>query len=252
MFIRKTKASLLASSVIFGSLVATPAMAQDDPGAEEGGAIVVTGSRIARRNVETAAPVQVVDSEEFALSGAVNVENVINTLPSVVPGVTSFSNNPGNGTATLNLRGLGSNRNLILVNGRRYVFFDVNQVTDVNTIPQFLLDSVDVVTGGASAVYGSDALAGVVNFRLRELDGVEVGGQYSITEEGDGDRYQIHGAFGSDFADGKGNVTVFGEYFNREEIFQGERPFSEFALGGSPLQQLGSSLPPETRLTVSG
>ncbi|RJY08781.1 TonB-dependent receptor domain-containing protein [Aurantiacibacter aquimixticola] len=264
MFNRKTKASLLASSVIFGSLIAAPVYAQDqdpvtpeDPtiepqAAEEGERIVVTGSRIQRRNVETAAPVTVVDSEEFALSGTVNVENVVNTLPQVVPGVTSFSNNPGNGTASLNLRGLGANRNLLLVNGRRWMFYDTGQIVDLNTIPQFLLESVDVVTGGASAVYGSDALAGVVNFRLRELDGAEVGGQYSITDRGDGDRYQIHGAIGADFSEGRGNVTVFGEYYNRDEIFQGDREFSAFALGGNPLEQLGSSLPPETRLTYRG
>jgi len=256
MFNRKTKASLLASSVIFGSLVVTPAMAQDAPAdqaeAQTDDRIIVTGSRIQRRNVETAAPVAVVDSEEFSLAGAVNVESVINTLPQVVPGITSFSNNPGNGTASVNLRGLGSTRTMVLVNGRRWMFYDTNQTVDLNTIPQFLLESVDVVTGGASAVYGSDALAGVVNFRLRELDGAELGGQYSITDRSDGDRYQIHGAIGSDFADGRGNVTVFGEYYNREEIFQGDRTFSNFALGGSPLQQLGSSLPPETRLTYRG
>ncbi|MEL1250501.1 TonB-dependent receptor plug domain-containing protein [Aurantiacibacter gilvus] len=250
MFINK-KASLLASTVILGSLVASPAYAQDGA-SEEGSTILVTGTRIARRNVETAAPVAVVDSEEFSLAGEVNVENVVNALPQVVPGITSFSNNPGNGTASLNLRGLGATRTMLLVNGRRWMFYDTNQIVDLNTIPQFLLESVDVVTGGASAVYGSDALAGVVNFRLRELDGAEFGGQYSITDRGDGQRYQIHGAIGADFADGRGNVTVFGEYYNREEIFQGERTFSEFALGGSPLQQLGSSLPPETRLTYRG
>jgi len=256
MFNRKTKASLLASSVIFGSLIATPAVAQDDPTMEPASAepdrIVVTGSRIARQNVDTAAPVAVVDSEEFQLTGTVNVENVINTLPQVVPGTTSFSNNPGNGTASLNLRGLGATRTLLLVNGRRWMFYDANQITDLNTIPQFLLESVDVVTGGASAVYGSDALAGVVNFRLRDLDGAELGGQYSITDRGDGDRYQVHGAIGTDFADGRGNVTVYGEYYDRQDIFQGDRTFSNFALGGSPLQQLGSSLPPETRLTYQG
>ena len=264
MFNRKTKASLLASSVIFGSLIAAPALAQDDgvdepatqPGAAEPEAIIVTGSRIQRRNVETAAPVAVVEDEEFELSGTVNVENVVNTLPQVVPGVTSNSNNPGNGTASLNLRGLGSTRNLVLVNGRRWMFFDTNQTVDLNTIPQFLLESVDVVTGGASAVYGSDALAGVVNFRLKQVDGLEVGGQYSITDRGDGDRYEVHGAIGTDFADGRGNVTVFGEYYNRDSLFQGDRAFSNFALGGetfgAPLQQFGSSTVPFGRVNTPG
>ncbi|RIV89049.1 TonB-dependent receptor plug domain-containing protein [Aurantiacibacter zhengii] len=250
------KASLLAGTVIFGSLLATPAFAQEDPtlqsAAAEQDTIIVTGSRIQRRDTDTAAPVAVVDSEEFQLSGAVNVENVVNTLPQVVPGITSFSNNPGNGTASLNLRGLGANRTMLLVNGRRWMFYDTNQVTDLNTIPQFLLESVDVVTGGASAVYGSDALAGVVNFRLKELDGVELGGQYAITDRGDGDRWQVHAAVGSDFADGRGNVTVFGEYYNRESIFQGEREFSEFNLGGDPLVQGGSSFVPESRLAYQG
>ncbi|MWV28237.1 TonB-dependent receptor plug domain-containing protein [Aurantiacibacter rhizosphaerae] len=256
MIINKKKASLLAGTVIFGSLIASPAMAQEEPtiqpAAAEDDMIIVTGSRIQRRNTETAAPVAVVDSAEFELSGTVNIENVVNALPQVVPGITSFSNNPGNGTASLNLRGLGSTRTMLLVNGRRWMFYDTNQTVDLNTIPQFLLESVDVVTGGASAVYGSDALAGVVNFRLRDLDGAEFGGQYSITDRGDGDRYQIHGAIGTDFADGRGNVTVFGEYYNRQDIFQGDREFSAFALGGSPLQQLGSSLPPQTRLTYLG
>lgn len=263
MSTRFNKASLLAGTVMAGAMIATPVYAQDEDNepallsgaaeqAEMGQPIVVTGSRIARRNVETAAPVAVVSEEEFELSGTVNVENVVNTLPQVVPGVTSFSNNPGNGTASLNLRGLGEARTLILVNGRRWVFYDTNQLVDLNTIPNFLLESVDVVTGGASAVYGSDALAGVVNFRLKEVQGVELGGQYSITERGDGTRYQIHGAIGTDFADGRGNVTAYAEYYNREDIFQGDRGFSRFVLSGDPFQPGGSSLPPETRLTYQG
>ncbi|MGB3797539.1 MAG: TonB-dependent receptor, partial [Alteraurantiacibacter sp.] len=256
MIINTKKASLLASTVIFGSLVATPAMAQDNPtiqpAAAEAETIVVTGSRIQRRDTDTAAPVAVVDAEEFELSGSVNVENVVNTLPQVVPGTTSFSNNPGNGTASLNLRGLGETRTLLLVNGRRWMFYDANQIVDLNTIPQFLLESVDVVTGGASAVYGSDALAGVVNFRLRDLNGAEFGGQYSITDAGDGDRYEVHGAIGTDFADGRGNVTVYGEYYNRDPIFQAERGFSVFNLGGDPLVQGGSSFVPQSRIAYQG
>ncbi len=265
MIIRKTRASLLASSVIFGSLIAVPAMAQENPGDQpavaEEDMIVVTGTRIQRRDVDTAAPVAVVDSEEFSLSGTVNVENVINTLPQVIPGFTSNSNNPGTGAATLNLRGLGAARTMVLVNGRRWMFFDTSQVVDLNTIPQFLLDSVDVVTGGASAVYGSDALSGVVNFRLRHVDGMEVGGQYSITDRGDGDRYQLHGAIGTEFADGRGRATVFAEYFNRDPIMQGDRRFSNVAVGGETstdsagnplfLQAFGSSTMPATRFNAS-
>ncbi|MBX3560352.1 MAG: TonB-dependent receptor [Sphingomonas sp.] len=218
---------------------ATPAFAQDDDGAtttaaddDAGQAIVITGSRIARRDLTSTSPLTVVSSEEFTLSGAVNVEQVLNTLPQVIPGQTAFSNNPGGQGATLNLRGLGAIRNLVLVNGRRWVNFSAAQTVDLNTIPTFLIDSVDVVTGGASAVYGSDALAGVINFRLRrDLDGIIMGGQYNITEEGDGRRYGGHIAIGTQFADGRGHVTVYGEYFNRGQIMQADRDFGFFALG---------------------
>ncbi|BDI60410.1 TonB-dependent receptor domain-containing protein [Qipengyuania nanhaisediminis] len=264
---RFSKGTLLAGTIMAGAMIATPAYAQDeDAGAsvQSGAAensdgdnfIVVTGSRIQQKNVDTAAPVAVVAAEEFELSGTVNVENVVNTLPQVVPGTTSFSNNPGNGTATLNLRGLGTNRTLVLVNGRRWVSFDTAQVVDLNTIPNFLLESVDVVTGGASAVYGSDALAGVVNFNLKRVEGLEMGGQYSITEEGDGASYQVYGAIGTSFDDGRGNATVYAEYYNRESVFQGDRAFSNFALGGETfglnLLQFGSSTLPNGVLRYTG
>ncbi|MCR2834850.1 TonB-dependent receptor domain-containing protein [Parerythrobacter lacustris] len=251
---RFTKASLLAGTVMAGAMVSQPVYAQDDAGASEDDFIVVTGSRIARRvNVETAAPIAVVDSEEFELSGTVNVENVINTLPQVVPGFTSNSNNPGTGTATLNLRGLGATRTMVLVNGRRWMFYDTGQIVDLNTIPSFLLDSVDVVTGGASAVYGSDALSGVVNFRLKSVQGVELGAQYSITERGDGDRYGMHGAIGTEFDDGRGSVTVYAEYYNRSSVFQSDRGFSREALGdgATSLIPLGSSTTPDGRFNVA-
>lgn len=255
------RASLLVGTMIAGSLIAVPAVAQDAPApvtpisAEEtDGVIFVTGSRIARQNVDSAAPIAVVDDAEFELSGTVNVENVINTLPQVIPGFTSNSNNPGTGAATLNLRGLGSARTMVLVNGRRWMFYDTSQTVDLNTIPSFLLDSVDVVTGGASAVYGSDALAGVVNFRLRHVDGVEMGAQYNITDRGDGDRYELHGAIGGEFADGRGRATVFGEYYNRKAIFQGDRGFSRVSVGAESfddnLQAFGSSTMPAARFNA--
>ena len=270
---------LLASTLIFGAAAfATPAWAQPvdedtqenaassevDPtgnpdGSSEDNPILVTGSRIQRRDLTSTSPLAVVQDEEFTLSGAVNVEQVLNTLPQVIPGTTSFSNNPGGGVATLNLRGLGTQRNLVLVNGRRYIFYDPNQIVDLNTIPQFLLDSVDVVTGGASAVYGSDALTGVVNFRLRtDLEGVVTGAQYSITEEGDGPRYNAYVAIGSQLADGRGHVAVYGEYYNRGSIFQGDRAFSRstfadtFAAGGSTLVPGGSAGVPEGRFVAPG
>jgi outer membrane receptor protein involved in Fe transport len=224
-----------SSALVIAAAIGAPAFAQDaaQPAQDEVASetIVVTGSRIARRDLQSTSPLAVVSNEEFELSGTVNVEQVINTLPQVVPGLTSASNNPGNGTATLDLRGLGSARTMVIVNGRRWMFFDTSQRVDLNTIPQFLIEGVDIVTGGASAVYGSDALSGVVNFRLRnDVNGIEAGTQYSITEEGDGARWDVYTALGTDFDDGRGHITAFGEYFKRKSIFQDARGFSTFAL----------------------
>jgi outer membrane receptor protein involved in Fe transport len=257
---------LLTSTLLLGCAgIAAPAFAQDTTSnppvstetqeVEDDGAIVVTGSRIQRTDLTSSSPVAVVADEEFTLSGSVNVEQVINTLPQVVPGATSFSNNPGGGVATLNLRGLGSQRNLVLVNGRRYIFFDAGQVVDINTIPAFLIGSVDVVTGGASAVYGSDALAGVINFRLRDdLDGIVAGAQYNITGRGDGQRYNAYMALGSDFADNRGNIAVFAEYAKRGSIGQGARDFSRTAFGenATGLVPGGSAGVPEGRIVAVG
>ena len=237
------------------SAVPNPTAAKADPGSsgQNDKEIVVTGSRIARKDLSSTSPLTVVKAEEFALTGSVNVEQVINSLPQVIPGSTAFSNNPGGGVATLNLRGLGPQRNLVLVNGRRYIFYDASQVTDLNTIPAFLLDSVDVVTGGASAVYGSDALAGVTNFHLRtDLKGLLVGGEYAITEKGDGPRRDIYSAIGGQFADGKGYATVYGEFYDRGSIFQGQRDFSRFSLGDGDgvLVPGGSANVPQGRFTA--
>ncbi len=235
---RLKKASLLAGTIMATAMLAAPAHAQDtadvtttaDESTPNTG-IVVTGSRIQRADLNSTSPIAVVSAEEFRLTGAVNVEQVLNTLPQVLPGVTGFSNNPGNGAVTLNLRNLGDTRTLVLVNGRRWMFYDTNQIVDLNTIPQFLLGGVEVVTGGASAVYGSDAVAGVVNFKLRDIEGLEVGGTYSLTGQGDGERYQFNAAIGSAFDDGRGAVTMYANYTRREAVFQDAREFSERAGG---------------------
>jgi outer membrane receptor protein involved in Fe transport len=267
---RLARRAMLLSSAAAMAGYALPAHAQDDmtddqssmqagtdtaaDDQDSGESIVVTGSRIARRDLSSTSPMAVVQDEEFRLSGAVNVEQVINTLPQVVPGFTAFSNNPGNGAATADLRALGSQRNLVLVNDRRYIFFSATQTVDLNTIPQFLVDSVEVVTGGASAVYGSDALTGVINFRLRQdLDGMLAGAQYSITEEGDGARYNAYIAIGSQFADGRGHVAAYGEYYNRGQIMQADRDFSFVTFGddASGLIPLGSAGVPQGRFVAA-
>lgn len=198
---------------------------------EEVETLIVTGSRIARADLSSVSPLSVVGSEEFRLSGSVNVEELLNTLPQTIPGFDATSNNPGNGTAFINLRGLGPNRNLILVNGRRFVPSGTGGVVDVNNIPAALIERVEVVTGGASAVYGSDAMSGVINFILKDdFEGIQVDYQYKVSDEGDGDIHSISVAFGGNFADGRGNATVFGNYWKRNPVFQGDRKFSTFAL----------------------
>jgi outer membrane receptor protein involved in Fe transport len=255
---RIQKASLLAGTFMAGAMLAAPAYAQDNEVADVSGsgeqaettAITVIGSRIRRADLESSSPVSVVSAEEFRLTGAVNVEQVLNTLPQVLPGVTGFSNNPGNGNVTLNLRNLGATRTLVLVNGRRWMLSDTNQLVDLNTVPQFLLSNVEVLTGGASAIYGTDAVAGVVNFNLREIEGLELNGVYSLTGQGDGARYQFNAAIGSKFDDGRGAVTLYASYTQRDPIFQGARDFSAraaadgcIAPGSADAQGIGRRFP---------
>lgn len=249
------KSSTAAAAVTL-AMVSTVAFAQEAETEDASQAIVVTGSRIARSDVTSVAPVSIVGAEEFRLTGTVNAEQVLNALPQVIPGTTSFSNNPGGGVATLDLRGLGDQRTMVLVNGRRYMFYSTNQVVDLNTIPTFLLKNVEVVTGGGSAVYGSDALAGVVNFQLRDnLNGLEVGVQQNLTGEGDGSRFNANVALGTEFADNRGHVTVYGEYNKRGSVFQSARDFSRNALGdnadSSALIPLGSAGVPQGRLVAT-
>ncbi len=219
--------------------------------------IVITGSRIARPNLVSSSPVQVVTSEDIQLSGTVNTEQLLNTLPQLIPGVTAFTNNGSAGATTTNLRNLGSLRTLVLVDGRRYVPFGTGGQVDLNTIPASLIQRVDVVTGGASAVYGSDAIAGVVNFIMkRDFQGIEAGGQYTVTEKGDGDQYSANLTLGANLDGARGNATFHIGYTKRQSVLQGARKFSSvtlqdpaataagaasgFIAGGSPTGEFGS------------
>ncbi len=174
-------------------MISIPAYAQDADAAaaDEAGAdtIVVTGSRIARPDLSSSVPVSVVSQEQIQQSGAANIQDVLNELPSVGQNISRNSTNfstTGNGIATVNLRNLGSARTLVLVNGRRFVAgLPGTSVVDLNTIPTDLIKDVQVVTGGASAVYGSEAIAGVVNFILDDkFEGIRFHGQGTISDEG--------------------------------------------------------------------
>ena len=160
--------SLLSAGLVLGSLLGLSAVAvaeEDEAVIEE---VVVTGSRIKRRDFVSNSPVATLDAREIELTNTVNVESLLNTLPQLVPALDRTSNNPGNGTATVDLRGLGASRTLVLMNGTRVTPTSSAGVVDINTIPTALIERVEVLTGGASAVYGSDAVAGVVNFIMKD------------------------------------------------------------------------------------
>ncbi|MEY4056458.1 MAG: hypothetical protein RL519_1793 [Pseudomonadota bacterium] len=226
-----------AAPLVLGlSLISTAAAAQSntsqgDETASPSDAIVVTGSRIARPNIEAPSPVTVVSQEQIQLAGTTTVETLLNELPMVIPGNTRVSNNAGGQNfSTLDLRGLGPQRTLILLDGERLPASSTSGVVDIAQIPTGLIKRVDVVTGGATAVYGSDAIAGVVNFVLNNnYQGMELTAQSGISEGGKGFNYNFSGMFGSNFADGRGNLTVYASYTRRNAVGQGEMDYSRIS-----------------------
>ncbi|ESQ87293.1 TonB-denpendent receptor [Asticcacaulis sp. AC460] len=188
--------------------------------------VVVTGSRLAKRGFTAPTPVTVVDAEELKLSGTQNVETLLNQNPQFIGSQNNgpTANTVPGGTATLNLRGFGAQRNLVLVNGRRFAIAGTDGTTDINTIPAALLKRTEVVTGGSSAVYGSDAITGVVNFIMRDdFDGVEIAAQKRWDEPTGTPTYTVDLTVGGNFADGRGNAVVSLDYLNRGSITRGER-----------------------------
>jgi iron complex outermembrane receptor protein len=192
-------------------------------------AIVVTGTRLVRQDFEAISPVTTVGAEQLELTGTVSTDTLLNELPQIVPGNTKTSNNAGGfDFATVDLRGLGPQRTLVLVNGERVPVSSTAGAVDLNTIPASLISRIEVVTGGASAVYGSDALSGVVNFVLKDdYEGAEVSATYgSELSTGNAAEFEINGLVGGNFANGRGNMTAYGSYFNRNGVFQSEYDYS--------------------------
>ncbi|AKM10798.1 hypothetical protein AB433_13820 [Croceicoccus naphthovorans] len=217
-----------------GGAIATPAFAQDTAEAPAGDAIIVTGSRIVRPNLESNSPIAVVDGDATVENADVTLDTYLNTLPQVNPAGTTTSNNPGNnGQSNVDLRGLGSNRNLVLIDGRRPMVSSSNQDVDLNTIPQGLIERIEIVTGGAGAIYGADAIAGVVNIRMKDdFEGLDLRGTYSNSiglGTGDAEEYQLSGTIGGNFADGRGNIAVAFEHAEREGLIKSQRDFSQQA-----------------------
>jgi outer membrane receptor protein involved in Fe transport len=213
-------------STAFAQDAAAPAEAED-----AGAAIIVTGSRIRRPNLESTVPVTSVTGEELFETGTLSVGDQLNDLPQLRSTYSQQNSTRFLGTRGLNLldlRGLGTARTLVLVNGRRHVASDilVNGVSpDVNTFPTQLIERIDIVTGGASSIYGSDAIAGVVNFVLKQdYDGAEVRGQSGISRYGDAGNQYLAVLAGKNFADGRGNIAINLEYAHTDRYYGSNRP----------------------------
>ncbi len=194
--------------------------------------IVVTGSRIARVDFNSPSPIVTVPGQAFAQTGAIAIDRTLLAYPQFVPTAGATSNAPSNdGQANVSLRGLGTNRTLVLLDGRRLMPADGNGSVDLNILPPSLIRSVQVLTGGASAVYGSDALAGVVNFQFVDTyDGVEFEGSGSLTEQGDGAEYSAGLTAGTSFAADRGTLVGHVGYASRTAIEQSDRKFSRYPL----------------------
>lgn len=253
--------ALLASAA---SMAATAALAQDDQtdsaAADEEEVLdemVVTGTRIQSQTVTSASPVLEIQKEEFKFAGATKVEELVNQYPQLAPAFDSVTNNGATGYATIDLRSLGPQRTLTLVNGQRLAPGPAGELRDISIIPAALVSRVDLLTGGASAVYGSDAVAGVVNFILdTEFEGVSLSAGYSAYqhdndndymqglqtargftfEEGDsgfdGVSRNVDFAIGSTFGDGAGHAMAWLTWRENKALFQGQRDYASCALNG--------------------
>ena len=247
-----------------------------DQGIQE---IVVTGSRIARTDLVTSSPVTRVGAEELLFQGTVRVEDLLRTQPQLYVRQSAGQSNGATGTATVDLRNLGDRRTLVLLNGRRMPAGSPLQGgigADINQVPGALVETVEVLTGGASATYGSDAIAGVVNFRLvDDFEGVRLNYQFSrYSHNNDSDRWQgivtdaghqaatgsssggdasdVSLIAGTNFAGGRGNITAYATYRDIDKVLQAERDYSSCALSNDLTTCYGSSTIPQGRFSNFG
>ena len=186
--------------------------------------VIVTGSRIRRPGLESGSPIVSVVAEEFELQQEVELEQVLRTLPSTTIGDNENVNNGTGGYTTANLRGLGANRNLVLLNGKRMAPANYNGTVDLSTIPTALIERVDVITGGASAVYGSDAIAGAINVVMKNnFEGFDLQINNTTSGDNDGDRDNISLTLGSALEGGRGHVALNLSWSEREPLLLGQR-----------------------------
>lgn len=266
---QKIRNRLLSTTMIggFAALAfAAPAVAQDAPPQDADlGEVVITGSRIPQSNLVTTSPVTQVTGEDIDVAGVTRVEDLISQLPQAFAAQNSTVANGASGTATVSLRNLGSSRTLVLIDGRRMGYGSPNDdAADLNQIPEQLVERVEVLTGGASAVYGSDAVAGVVNFIMKkDFEGLQIDAQYGFYQHtndydgvgnlraeiarraqtnpaqfqlpqdnvSDGESRSVNVTLGVSSPDGRGNLMAYVGYRNNNKVLQRDRDYSACALG---------------------
>jgi iron complex outermembrane receptor protein len=219
---RSVLALTIASLAAAGTMgVTSPVLAQQAEPLEE---VLITGSRIRRPGLVSSSPITSVGSLQIEQQQEVTIEKVIRDMPFSIPGDGQNVNNGTAGAATINLRGLGPQRNLVLMNGRRMTPFNYNGQVDVSAIPLALVERIDVITGGASAVYGSDAIAGAMNVVLKnDFEGVDLQVNRSETGDNDGTTDSISLTLGSSLAEGRGNVAFNLSWSERKPVLLGQR-----------------------------
>jgi outer membrane receptor protein involved in Fe transport len=271
MNVRYRRATLASSTILASMLgaasalaLASAAQAQDAPQETELDEVVVTGSRIPQANLTTTSPVTQVTGEDIDIAGVTRVEDLVNQLPQAFAAQNSTVSNGASGTATVSLRNLGSSRTLVLIDGRRMGYGSpADDAADLNQIPEQLVERVEVLTGGASAVYGSDAIAGVVNFIMKkDFEGVQLDAQYGFYQHNndydgvgnvraeiarrgatnaaqfalpeddviDGESRSINLSLGVSAPDGRGNIIAYAGYRNNNPILQRDRDYSACSL----------------------
>lgn len=274
------KYNKLTTAIAFAvasSAICLPAIAQEsDESADQVEKIAVTGSRIQRSNLVSTSPVTEISSEDIAISGVTRIEDLLNDMPQIFAAQTSAIANGATGTATVDLRNLGSTRTLTLLNGRRMPAGSPQAGgigADINQIPAALVERVEILTGGASATYGSDAIAGVVNFIMKDdFEGVSLDYQYSFSQHDndnrrlqqlntdanftaptgnvtDGETHDFSLILGANTADGKGNVTLYATVRDVGAVIQGDRDYAHCALRNEPNICAGSGTIAEGRVT---
>jgi iron complex outermembrane recepter protein len=238
-FARRARFTASVAPVVLGlALISAPAYAQTAPQAADeeaaGDEIVVTGSLISNPNLVQSSPVNVTTADTIALRQNNLAEEVLRDIPGVVPNIGSAVNNGNNGASYVDLRGLGSFRNIVLLDGNRIAPSGLVGRVDLNNIPLALVERVDALTGGAATTYGADAVSGVVNFiTKKDFSGVELSLGNKITEQGDGNYFRSDLTIGANFDDGRGNATLSIGYQNSDPVYQGARSFSNFNVSSS-------------------